>query len=218
MTTQLPLPPDRLLLQALTAGVEELVADPTLFGRLAAGWPAAELSRLQARFLARRPAVRPAFARKDDPFPTWNVALSEERPERELVGAYLGVDEAMGAHGASELGGLEEQLVAVYLCCEHPEEARLHHQLAKGIVRDSLRWLLEQGVVSVGYEGARDLRPDEQYLPETVWARLQSWRMVVPSVAYELRGPHPDRVFCFFETVDIPGHPGRRGGVQPAGE
>jgi len=211
----MPLPADRLVIQALEAGVAALVADSALFARLLAGYSAGEITRLRARFLARRPAVRGAFSRSDDPWPTWAVALGDEQPEQDLLGNQAGLDPTGGAHGLREFAGLERQSVGVYVHCEHPDETRVHYLLVKSILRGSTVWLLQQGLVSVGFGGGRDLRPDEIYLPETAFSRMQTWELVAPCFAYEaLPAPHT-QILAHVTGITVDGHAGH---VSPEGE
>ncbi|MDY0061891.1 MAG: hypothetical protein RBU45_18915 [Myxococcota bacterium] len=210
-----PLSADRLVILALEAGVQSLLADATLFSRMLASYPAAERARMRTRFVGRRPTVRPAFARADDLWPIWAVTLGDEQVEQELLGNLLSIDPALGAHGSREIGALERQSVGVYLHCEHPEETRAHHQLAKAILRGSVPWLLQQGVVAVSYGGGRDLRPNESYLPESIFVRMQVWELVLPSVGYEVLPTPRSQVYAHLTGITVSGHAGH---VAPEGE
>ncbi len=182
---------DRLIEQALKAGVAALVADAALFARMLASYPADERARERARFLARTPSVQGAFARASDKFPLWSVVLGDEQADHEMIGDYLEVDATAGPYGSQVLGAIEGQAISVLIQCEHPDETRSHHLLAKSIIRGSALWLIGQGATEISYQGARDLSPQESYLPENIFARQQTWKVGGISVAYvPLPEPH----------------------------
>lgn len=209
MAMTAPLSMDRLVIEVLKDGVAELRADATLFDALLGSYPATERARARTRFLERSPTIRPAFARPDDPWPTWSVVLgSEEETEGALAGL-IAVDATLGAHGSEVLGALEDQEVRIFLCCEHPDETRLHHLLAKAIMRGHLIWFLQQGVTGIAYGTARDLHPEETYLPETVFVRMQSWEFKGVSVAFRSLGAPKTKVWAFMEDVTVDGHVGK---------
>ena len=69
-------------------------------------------------------------------------------------------------------------------------------------------WMLEQGVTHIVPSGARDLRPDETYLPESVYSRVQTWGIGGLSVAYQALGVPRSVVYAHMTGITVDGHPG----------
>ena len=210
-----PLPADRLIIQALKNGIAVLVADAALFNHLLRGYTADEKARERARFLARTPTVMGAFARTGDKFPLWAVVLGDEQAEDEFVGQFTEIDTGIGTNGSSQLGNSETQSIAIWIHCEHPDETRSHHTLAKAIIRSSVLWMIGQGALSVSYGGAHDVTPEENYLPENIFTRMQTWNVLQLAVAYEQLPAAHDVVYVHRSPLVVDGH---TGGVVPVGQ
>lgn len=208
MSVKVQLSADRLVVQALRSGVAVLLADQPLFRRYLASWDSAEIDREWARFTARPPVVQGAFARTGDKFPFWSVVLGSESSEEEFLGQFLEADLAAGTYGSQVQGGIEKQGVAVWLQCEHPDETRAHHLLAKAIIRGSVWWLIQQGATTVEYNNAHDLTPEQSYLPDSVFTRMQSWSIGGISVAYQSLPAPKHGVYVHPSWVTVDGHAG----------
>lgn len=200
---------DLLVTAALEAGVQALVDDAALFDRTLSVYPAAQRARIRTQFLAHRPNVQAAFARLSDPWPRWSVCLGGSSPSELFIGHRLGVDSSLGAHGSKESGYLSTQTVDVYLHCEHPNETRVHDLLAQACILGQALWMIGQGAHTVIPSNIRDLRPEETYLPENVYTRVQSWEIGGMSVAFEQLPAPKTEIYAHLTGVTVDGHSGR---------
>lgn len=205
--------PDKLIERALKAGIASLLADRSKFERiLASSCTAAEIASAWTRFNARTPAVRAAFARTSDSFPEWSVALIPERLQQGFIGDLI---ERNHATGRKTIGAVHEATVAVFIQTDHPEETRMHDQIGKAIIYGSKLWIVQQGALTINYGSSTDLRPDETYLPETVFTRQQTWEVSGLMATYEeFDSPH-DEALIHMAGITVDGIPG---GVFPVQE
>lgn len=215
MSSATTLSADLLVIAALKAGLQALVDNEALFLSLLAAYPADERARIRTRFLARTPTVQPAFARTSDPWPLWSVVLADRSPTDLFLGHRIGVAADIGTNGSRQFGYVGSQSVQIYLHTEHPAETRIHDLLCEACLFGQVGWLLGQGATSVIPGGARDLRPDETYLPETVFSRVQTWDLGGLTVAYEaLPAPHTT-IYAHITGITVDGIPGQ---VDPVGQ
>lgn len=115
------------------------------------------------------PRVTYGYPRQAGPWPQWTVILMGEQVEQIPLG--YAVEEGLN----DKSGFLVTELVDIRTYAKNATYGRLLHYLARGAVLSARDIWLREGYVLVRYRGARDLAPAQEFLPEDIWLRIQSW-------------------------------------------
>jgi hypothetical protein len=174
--------PDKIvqeLMKAYVAG--PLMTDNALWTKIFDGQPAGAEVPYRNDFRANPPTVKLGFARQNDPWPLWAVVLTGDNTGEEFVGKNERVILSESDIDTDELtySMLSEQEVSIIVYSENPDVTRVQSQIACGIILASLRDIVAAGVDSYSYIGMQDLAPQSNYLPETLWARVQTWKFLM---------------------------------------
>lgn len=123
-------------------------------------------------FRRRPPAVVLNYPRATAEPPVIAIVISDEHESDNAVGDYVG--EALdGERGpAAEYAGAHyEGTFSCFVFAEHPEVTMYLYQLVKAILLGAKPALLRGGLLEISFSGG-DLSPDENYIPESMFARV----------------------------------------------
>lgn len=174
---------ERFILAILRSEIERLTADPgdrseinRIFGHIFDPSATAEMRhKYVANFCKSPPQVVLGYPRVSAEFPCYSVTLdSDEEADPALLGKYAGATlegEIPANNEDLEFeGAFFTQRYTVYVYAEHPDVCSYLYQLAKMILFGARSALEAAGGIDLHYGGG-ELRPDEGYIPENMFAR-----------------------------------------------
>ena len=173
--------PDRLVRDILRAGIA-MLKDPAsddLWTLLLDGWEASEVARLRDGFRAVPPTAKLSWARSEDPWPLWSVALASESPNTKFLGNSGGKIVRVRPHedpkSYRRIAIIMDATVSVWIVSPNADVVREHSDIAKALIFGAALDIYGGGYESFGLQVNHELNPLAAYLPEKLMLREQVW-------------------------------------------
>jgi len=173
--------PDKIVLNLLKQQAALLMTDNTYWTQLFDGEASGAEVPYRDDFRANSPTIKLGFARQTDSWPVWAVVLTGDANSAEFIGKNERtiLETSTVDNDALTYSMLTEQEVSIIVYSENPDVTRVHSMIANLIVLAGLNYIVEAGIDCFSYGSMEDLAPQPNYLPETLWARMQTWKFTM---------------------------------------
>lgn len=206
---------ERILYRELKAGIDRLIAKPSLYERfLVEGLSfdgmsvadreavADEASRARQRFEADPPVVIHGYARVDGVFPCYAIVLGGESTDldfldEDAMDSYLDDvtdDDSREVYRDADGNRIDYHArrwghnFDVYTYVDHPDLCLYYYYLSKQILAEARSGFLDADLDEITYTGA-ELAPDTRYLPSGMFVRRLGIKLASDQVYQELTRP-----------------------------
>ena len=194
---------ERLLLALLRSEISRFVKDEdllTLFFSHVFDPMAGEDERKEfvKNFIRNEPRAVIGYPRASAEFPIFAIVLMAEEESQPVIGDYTGQtdindpDEEDDEFASFE-GGIWEQSFGIFIYAQHPDVCLYMYHFVKMIMSGGKEFLLSNGVIDATYSGG-ELAPDEQYLPNNMFARVFNVKATVPFTVPRIALADPRRM------------------------
>ena len=182
---------------------------------------AEERERFVANFVRTPPRVVIGYPRTGAELPLFSIILSSDE-ETDAPSGFLGKfagetiegENPIGGEDAEYEGGYFTQVYSIFIYAQNPDQTAYLYQTAKSILYGAGDALKAAGVIDPRYSGG-ELNPEEMYLPDNVFARVLTVRLIsmmtVPKLFAHRDGRRLRITGIFMEDAVVEGV---RGGVK----
>lgn len=163
----------RFIYTLLTAGFEQLIANPSLVEELFGDiWEldTEEVAGIITKLNEEPPTVIHGFARSDTSFPAISITLGSEGEKLEFMGDYLDQEEGGIYHGAEVEGAAWEHNYNIYVYADHPDVCTYYYEMVKRILIATNFSADPYDLWQVHIKGM-ELMPDPAYMPAHLFVR-----------------------------------------------
>lgn len=174
--------PDKVVQDVLNNYVNDvLFVNDSAWEKILDGEEADFIEKFRDNFRANPPTIKLGYARQNDAWPLWAIVLLSDTVTTEFLNKNekLIMNDIDKREGEYLYSMYTEQEVGIIVYAENPDVARIHSQIACGAILASCHEIVSAGIDNYLYGGMQDLEPQSNYLPETIWARIQSWKFMM---------------------------------------
>ena len=153
-------------------------ASDALWAGLLRQQPEAVRDSARNAYRAKPPTIKRGWARTKEVWPVVSVVLSDDSLHEQFLGfdSHPEADPTTGlVHEVKAMHTMGQ--VSVFAHAEGSLEAYEIWLVMRQVMLVSLSEFDEAGFDSMSYSGSRDLSPQDVYLPENVWSRVQVWQL-----------------------------------------
>lgn len=170
---------ERIIYQALTNGLEEFKAKPTLFFQFLVdgGISEEEATRQQAYFEEHPPEIYHGYARADAQFPCYVITLGSESIETDYLDEDANPLDYDGEQYFDENGSPVDYHVRrwnhtfqVWTYADHPDVCIFYYYLSRFIIQQARTYFQQNDLDEMILSGA-ELTPDPRYQPSPMFIR-----------------------------------------------
>jgi hypothetical protein len=170
----------RFLFLALTDGIAQIQADPTLLEQLFEDLyelDPDEVEGIKTVFAAKPPKVIHGYSPRDVDPPMYSIVLKGEQETETFLNndAPQVTDVESPDFGADVKTSIWQHNYLVFTYSEHPDVTGYYYEIAKSILLASTDFFADRDLFDISLSG-QDLAPDPNYLPEHLFARALSFQ------------------------------------------
>jgi hypothetical protein len=122
------------------------------------------------------PKIMHGYAPRDIDVPVFSIVLEQESEAETWLANDVGnvEDPDDPDYRADIFGSIWQHQYGIMIYAEHPDITGYYYELAKSIILSGNDFFVDQGLFDIDVSGG-DLRPDEVYIPQNLFARRVSF-------------------------------------------